>query len=660
MVESYRDYKNDEAKAKVYNHRVTQAEAEQKDWQDNAERWVRRYENVISRVTPDAHEVNVPVGISIIDALYSSLTATDVDVLVRPIGTGTDNQAYVATAALSKEWDLCKVPRRANKAVKDALLTSIGWVKVGYDYYEELEEVPRPREDIVKEIDEMVSEAAGVEGGPEFEDIVGGIEVTEMKAKTIRDRIVVDYVPWKSILWDPTANQYEDCRWVAQVTKLAPEEVKANPLWREYCKRTRGGLRRLDELKADTTIDFNIVQPGEKADREDERVTVIELYDFETGNVCTFAKGADWLLNEVPNVFSLNPDLEDRSPFVPLILRGSPNRVRGISELEVLEPTLKALDLYNTRLATHLERSSPKVIVPARAMTPAGKEAMKSQEYGAVVELEESFSPNDIKPFEAPQLASEVYGMADKLENAAREATGVNELMRGLFPDRKRTATETSEVVSASAARQSEKRIQLENFYREVAQRMLQLMQVFYTKDRVVQFVDIPGDFQFTWTANDIAMESKLEIELTPKEAKTWQSRRDNATTALNVLGPFATPGPNGDAPVRIEGLLNYIGEELGIPRRSLNEIITLPAQKQQMQLEQQQAMAGQASAEAGLPRADMVPGPVDAQALAAATNQGEIPPEILMAAQGAGPMGPQAAEQVSESAGQAGPVPGM
>jgi hypothetical protein len=43
----------------------------------------------------------------------------------------------------------------------------------------------------------------------------------------------------------------------------------------------------------------------------------------------------------------------------------------------------------------------------------------------------------------------------------------------------------------------------------------------------------------------------------------------------------------------------------------------------------------------------------MDAAALAAATNQGTIPPEVLAAAQGGGtPGSPQAAETVSESSG--------
>jgi len=51
-----------------------------------------------------------------------------------------------------------------------------------------------------------------------------------------------------------------------------------------------------------------------------------------------------------------------------------------------------------------------------------------------------------------------------------------------------------------------------------------------------------------------------------------------------------------------------------------------------------------------------MVPGPMDANALAAATNQGGIPPEVLAAAQSGGtPTSPQSAERVSESVGVTG-----
>jgi hypothetical protein len=425
-------------------------------------------------------------------------------------------------------------------------------------------------------------------------------------------------------------------------------------VFRAYCAKLRQ-TRKLDDVKGDTQVDFSILKGSRKVDAEDARVTVYEVHDYQTGTVCTLIKGQDWLLNETPGLFATNDDIEDRSPFVPLIMRVTPRRVRGISEFEVLEPTLKELDLYHSLLATYLERQMPKYQGEAGSLTEAGKAALKSQEMGAVVERE--VGKEKLETLDSPQLMSEMYAMIDKLVDAAREASGVNELMRGVFPDRKRTATETAEVVSASAARQAEKNMQLTNFYEAVGQRILALMQMFYTGERVARYADVEvGEFDWSWTADDISFENKLEIALTPKEAKTWQSRRDDALAVLNVGGPLAQPGADGSTIIDPSALVEYVFTEMGVSRRNIAKLVTAAAKRQQQQLEQQQAMAAQASAGAGVPRADMTAGPLEAQAVAGAVNQGTIPPELLAAA-GGGPFVAEGTEAVSESRGLALPT---
>jgi hypothetical protein len=651
---AYKEYRSDEEKAKRYNVRVKAGEAANSEWRPQVLKDWSRYngKSGVFAKTADGHNVGVPVAVSIIDSLYSSMTAVEVDITVSARGSGTEDQAYVATAGLSQEWERCKVNPRTAKCVKDALLGGIGWVKVGYDYYEEEQELPREDADVRAEVEARVKElqeaqAEGLTNLPDADDVLNNIPLTYQATVVLNDRIVVDYVPWDMVLWDPTAKQVEDVHWVAQKNIMEVEEVRQDPAFREYVARNRQ-TKLLDEFSPD----LSVAKPKKKADtgEDEERVTVYTMYDLDTGTVCTFVKGEKWLLNETVNPFALNDDVEDKNPFVPLVLRDTTTSLRGVSDMDVMRDTLSELDIYHSRLGTYLERMAPKVITKARAMTPAGKQAMRSQEYGAVVELEEGFEATDLQPFSPPQLMSEMYQMTDKLEAALREATGVNELMRGLFPDRKRTATETSEVVSASAARQSEKRIQLERFYKAIASRMLQLMQMFYEQERMVRLVDDAGEFAWSFSSDDIVFDYALDLALTPKEAKSWQSRRDQALATLNILGPMAQPGPDGSAPVNVTELLRYVLSELNIPRRIMSKILHLPEEKQAQVLGQLQNTAAQANAQAGLPRPDMVPGPLNADALAAATNQGTIPPEVLAAASGGGPMAPQAVERVSEA----------
>jgi hypothetical protein len=655
-MQQYRMYDSDEAKLKAYGHRIWQAEEKFSSFESRARGWVKRYENVPSAkaISGNGHNVSVPTGTSIIDSLFSSLTATDVTAMVHAVGQGTRDQEELASAAVTKEWDVTKASPRTARAIKDALLVGIGWVKVGFELYVSEEELPRKNEDILADVTRLIEEAEEYGHDIDAATIASHVPLSEVQEVTHSERIVVDYVPWDRVLWDPVAKQMEDVRWVAQLTLMHPEEVKNHPAFKEYCARTKTA-KKLKELGADTFVKLGIA--GSETNAEDGRVTVIEMWDFETGNVCTFPKGADFLLNEAPNPFALNDDLEDKSPFVPCVLRQSPGRVRGISEMELLLPTLEEMDLYHSKLATYLERMAPKFMGPAGAMTDAGREAMESQEYGAYVELDRTVvqSANEITDVKPPTLPSEVYGVVDKLDQAARDASGVNELMRGLFPDRKRTATETAEVVQSSAARQAEKRVQLERFYEAIARRILQLMQMFYTAERMVRYIDFDGPVEWSWTADDIVMESRLQIVLTPKEVKNWQSRRDDALAVLNVLGPLAQPTPTGETVVDQTELLRYVLTELGLSRSTVAMLLNLPEEQQQQMLAAQQAAAGmQAATELGVPRPDMVPGPMDEEQLALATNQGTIPPELLAAGFGNTPVTPQATEVISESLGQA------
>lgn len=654
-MNAYREYGSDEAKLKVYTHRLIQGEEVFKRWSGAAKEWVQRYDAIPdpNQYSGNGHHIMTPTGTSIIDSLYSSLTAADVNVMVQAVGQGTRDQEELATAALGKEWTVTRASQRASKAIKDSLLVGLGWVKVSFESYASEQELPRPDIDIAQDVDALLAEAEAQGHDLSALDIAALVPLTEVKDVTFGERIVVDYVPWDKVLFDPTAKQVEDIRWVAQLTMMHPEEVKSHPAFKEYCARNKT-TKKLKDIGSDHVIDLSVTAG---TNEEDERITIVEMHDSETGTVCTFAKGSDFLLNEAPGAFSMNDDLEDRLPFVPCVLRQSPSRVRGISEIELLTPTLKELDLYHSKLATYIERLAPKYVAKKRAFSDAGKEALASQEYGAVAELEDGAEVGDITDLKPPVLPSEVYAVPDKLENSAREATGVNELMRGLFPDRKRTATETSEVVQASAGRQAEKRVQLERFYEAIARRILQLMQMFYTADRMVRFVDFDGPVEWEWTADDIVMESRLEVILTPKEVRNWQSRRDDALAVLNVLGPLAQPDAMGTSVVDQAELLKYVLTEFGVPRATIIELLNLPEEQQAQMMAAQQAAAGMAAAQqVGVPRPDMVPGPMNAEQLAAATNQGTIPPEVLASAFGNTPTTPQAAEVVSESSGVAAP----
>lgn len=652
MPLSYRTYKSDTDKVKVYEHRIRLAEEFNDKWHPAVRSYFNRYEAFHHdlAMTGNGHYISgaTPMVIGNIDSQYSSMTSALITLSVTPKGTTTEDEAYVATAALKEEWENTKAQDRGNVSVKDGLIGGIGFIKVGYEYYDEVQEVPRLEADVMAEAARLVEEAGG---DINFNLVMKHVPLVQEEVVVLADRIVVDYVPWDMFLFDPTAKQWSDVCWVAQKQLMGLEEVKENPLFKEYTSSRRTS-KLLKELKPDSRLDDSILGVHANVDKEDERVTVYTIYDLETGTVCVWAKGTKFLLNETVNPFMLNPDNEDKNPFVPFVARKTSSRIRGIAESEVLRDIATEKDLYHSRLGTILERIIPKVIAEEGSFTEAGKNAISSQEIGAVVELRTGKAAQDVKEFPVPSPLPEMFIMPDRLEQAAKDATGVSELQEGLFPDRKRTATETSAVVAASATRASEKRLALEDFWLNVAHRILQLMQMFYEKERIVRLADDDVDIPWSYTAQDIAMSYGLEISLTPKETKSWQQRRDDALATLNVVGPLATPGPDGSTPVDVTELLRYVLTEMNIPRRVIRAILNLPEEQQVQALGNLQNQAAQAQAAGGQVRPDLVPGPLSAPALAAAANTGTIPPEVVATASGIGPTSPESLERVSESAG--------
>lgn len=593
----------DRQKASLYADRLKRGEEARDRWAPDARRRLQVYKNLPNeeQFTIKGHRISTPTGPAIIDSMYSSLTAVDVEVSVTPQALGTDTQARVAEAAIMQTWREAKVPAKTRSAVKDALIVSFGAVKVGYDHAEHQEIVRRPRELISEELAAVYNSfrQSGQEP-PSPQDALAMVDTHEEVTIVDRDRIVVDYVPWQNVVWDPTAKRYEDIRWIAQITYLPIEEVRGNPAWREYVKEHYGSYKFLDELQPNAKLAAVGEDDGQPTFIGDETVEVmseravvkvVEMWDLTLGSTfCTFVDGQDWLLDEDVNPFGFNDDMEDRNPYVFLTLRTDPTHVRGISDMELIEPSLYELNRYRSVLINYLERHAPKLVGPSRAMTQTGVDALESKD-PKYVGLEEGFTANDVQPLNPPALPQEMFDMATRIENQIREATGVSEVMRGIFPDRKRTATETAEVVAASSARQSEKRTLMEDFYTNIARRILQLAQTYYKKPRIARLVGDVGDDVWEWDNESVTMEADLEVVLTPKQPRDRVWREERAMKLVNFVAPL--PEAN-----RLN-LVKKVLLDMGFSEREIREVIRTEEEQDQEAARQAQNQAAAAALEA-------------------------------------------------------------
>jgi hypothetical protein len=592
----FRVYDDEDTMLKVYNRRLRYADNKYEKREPELKTFLARYENepTEDQVTDDGHRVNVTTGIGTIDTMFSSLTAVDVEFILRRMGRGTEAQAIAAEKALNSAMRDTKMQRRAKRAIKDALIVDIGWVKVYYDYVEDVDVADKPEAAVNAEIEELLGKDEFKDLPPE--EVAKNVELTEEVKIVLRDRVCVDYVPWTDIRYDISAKQIEDVRWIAQYTRLPREEVVNNPQWREAVIDRYGereGKRKLDDLEGDTSIskgmDYADVEglSGKEGEEDDSRVTVVEMWDLETGLVTLFPKDrADLVLFQRPNPLMLNLDLEDRNPFKPLIIRDDPDGLPGLGDMRVIMPSLEELDEYRSNLATYVERTVPKVFGPVDALTPQGKTALENGEFMAYVGLAAGHTFQEIGVPQIQQLSSEVYQVPETIQAEIEETTGSNEITRGVFPSKRTTATEAQLVTTGGQARQAERRGALEEWYLDIAGTALQLMQKFYDKERMTRFVaDTGQEFEWTWTNEDIAIEADLDIAITPRENLTREERFQRAVFVSNMLAPL----PETDR----ANLFTWVLRETGLDEDLIRTIVKQPEEVQADQLAQnsQQSM---------------------------------------------------------------------
>jgi hypothetical protein len=602
--EVFRVYNDEETMLKVYNRRLRMADTKFGKRKPELKKYLDRYGNEAEadQVNEDGHRVTVTEGIGVIDTMYASMTAIDVEFLLENIGNGTQEQAMAATRALNQGWHDTKGQKRAKKAIKDALIVDQGWVKVYYDYVEDIDLQDVPEDALRAQLQEFFGERAGEVGEDEVKAAIdnGDVVATVENTIVLRDRVCVEYVPWDLIRYDQSAKDISDVRWVAQYTQYPNEEVKNHPVWLDYVKARYGqrkGAKMMADLEGDARvtggldIDAALARDfGEDTEGDDERITVVEMWDFETGVVTVFPKGHDDLvLHQRANPLMFNLDLEDRNPFKPLIVRDDPRAFEGLGDMRIIYPGLEELDEYRSNQATYVARTIPKLFGPSGALTQAGKNSLKSPVWGEFVELEAGHNKDSIGQVQLPSLPQEAYGVPEQVKMELRDATGVSEPMRGVFPEKRTTATETQIVTGKGDQRQSERRSALEEWYLSIARTMLQLMQKFYDQKRMLRYTDDLGqEFVWEWTKEDIALDADLKIALTPRENLTREERSQRALQFMNL----ALPLPETD---RGE-LLKFVAREMGM-RDDVVRAIVKSDQEVQLEQQQQQMQAGLSAA---------------------------------------------------------------
>lgn len=562
--------------------------------------------------------IAVNVAFSTINVISPSVSVNNPKIVVAARTPEQEMQALIVEQVVNYWWKHFDVHSEFRRAVDDFLMVGFGWLKTGYRFVEEEVDDPdgyaEELEAANQDADDYAAANPHLAGGlPTPEEIAANIPTTRLQ--TVEDRPFAERISPFDVFVDPEATSLRDARWIAQRVVRSLHEVHMDESYNASARKAVVPDERVrDSVKPETV---------KRRDPNWQRVTVWEMYDLISGEMCVFSQEGDGYLvapTQQPYAFG--------HPFVMLRNYNVPDRFYPMGELEAIEPLVHELNATRTAQMNDRKQKQRAWIYRDSAFDKNGKKLLASSADNRMIPVIGNENLSDVvQAMPSQQLDVQMYQYSDLIEQDINEITGLSEYARGALPETRRTATEAAIIQDASNARAADKLGKIETIIGEVARRLIQLAQQYMTEEQVVRVVGrnnaplwIPVD------PSDIQGEYDFEVEGGSTQPMNEQGRRQQAVQMLNALGPMLVPG----GPLNTPELLKHILKD-GFGIKDASRYIAAPP-------DPRQGMGAPPPLE-GAPDGGMPPvaPPPGGPPMQAPMNEPppDIPPELLAQLQG-------------------------
>ena len=482
----------------------------------------------------------VNVAFATINVLYPSVSIGRPKIVVSPRTLEDADKAIISEAVVNYWWEHYNCQEEFQLAVRDFLILGHGWVKSGYRFVEEEQQVEYSSDDLAS---------------PDRPE--SGVE-SKMVIK--EDRPFIERVDPFMMYVDAEGTSMKDIRWIAQKIRRPLKEVQNDKRF-DYAAR--------QEVTGSSFAKYlpnGQQSPGLYSNYQ--YCDIYEFYDIEKGTMCVFSDGGDKFLvkpTEIPYAFG--------HPFTMLRNYDIPNYFYPMGELEAIEPLQYELNETRTQMMNHRKRYSRKYLFKESAFDDFGRQALASDEDNAMVPVKgDENLGNVVAPMPALINPPDFYNQSSLIINDMDRVSGVSDYQRGVVPEVRRTATEASILQGAADSRAAEKLTIIERSIASIAYRLIKLAQQFMTEEQTVRVVDKPG--QWAWVNFDrdyIDGEFDFTVEAGSTVPMNESFRRQMALQVVDAMAPFAQAGV-----VSLERLARFV-LETGFGVKDVDSFIQSP-----------------------------------------------------------------------------------
>ncbi len=385
---------------------------------------------------PTADVINVNLSFSTINTLVPFVADENPRFIVEPYsGDATAENAELLQTGMNRMWESDEIMGQVHlrNAAIDKMIYGDGYVKVGYR--------------IAKE--------------PTFDNLGNPIEGRELEIAKFTVERVSNWDVWI----DPYSDGIHNARWVCQRMMIPTEEFKNDDRYK---------VLRPDDFEGGLGVEHENM-PQEDLERSDYYyaadgwVTVYEFYDtVEKWMVAILLDGGQQVVRYIEHI---------KCPIVQLPNHRIPNCPYSVGELENIRALQEELNKTRSQMITHRRRNIMKWMYRKGQVRQEALDAMASGIINDLIPIEGN-APLEfyVHPVEPTPLSADSYALDAQIRADINEITGVNEYLRGVPQDIRRTATEASIIEGATNVRTRHQLLQIETAARYIGQLLLDIM----------------------------------------------------------------------------------------------------------------------------------------------------------------------------------------
>lgn len=565
--------KNTKKSLALVNDRFTRARDFRTTQQDEV--WKRSYNNwrgvLDTSLYPWRSKLFIPWSFTVVETIIPKVFARDPK--WRAIAQSPDfpeDGPTVVNDLLTYQWKHMGMRLKMYDYIKDSLMYSKGYAKVGWNFQTKTGTYMEPQVD--------------------KNDVITFKEIK--KSKVAHDDPMVDIVDPMDIYVDPDATCLDDAAYLIHRKTMTLDEIKDNP---NYSNTDKIESKDYADAYMDKLSRYRDVVPPK--DKHKDLVEVLEYW--EEDRLLVIANRGT-VLRDTPNPYD-----HKKIPFVELDDYRDPHRYYGQSELSVIDPLQREINAIRNQRRDYDNLALNPVIrmVPGVLRNPNAA-VMAPGSVWMVSDL------NSMDVFELPQLQGNSTEIEERTIQDLQRTVAIDEIGIGLLPDnpQRRSATEVVTATTMAGKRFAMKIALLEEAVKKIGSLVFALDQQFLDQERLIQVVgkegaaqwvrfdsqDIQGDYYVDIEAGSMLPQDEVAVRqeamqllqyITPILAPLLQSNPGVALPIIKlVVGTFEFPSGDKDAIIKeLEGALGQAQQ----------------AQQQAAMAEQQLLQSQQAQAEA-------------------------------------------------------------